>query len=134
MPARTYEVIEAVNHNNRDYAPGDTLELEEKQAQPLLDLGKIKEPSGQRESTMPPVVGDAAVQATPEADLLQTLPTRAEREAELKAKFKSEGWKPIQAIATSHGISKPDTGWDAAIPLILDKEFPPNNEPPLATP
>ncbi len=56
MPAKSYEVIEAVNHNGQDYVSGDTLELEEKQAQSLLDLGKIKEPGGQRESTLPPVV------------------------------------------------------------------------------
>lgn len=133
MP-KQYEVIEAVNHDNRGYATGDKIELEDHQAQSLLDLGKIKECGGKRESTLPPVIGDSSVTPTPEADLLQTLPERTLRESELRQKFDQEGWKAIQAIAQAHDITKPSSGWDAAIPLILDKEFPPNNEPPVTTP
>jgi hypothetical protein len=127
-----YSVIESVNHNLKDYAPGDTLELEESQAKPLLELGKIKEPFGSRESTLPPTqpVG-GGVSPTPEADLLQNPISRAEREAQLRELFATQGWKGIQPIAQEHGIPKPPKGWDECIPLILEKEFPPNNEPPL---
>lgn len=134
MPTKQYEVVEPVNHNLKNYNPGNKLELEEDAAQPLLELGKIKEVGGQRESTLPPVVDGIGTSSTTEADLLQNLPSRAERETELKEKFDKEGWKSIQAIAQIHGIVKPAGGWDGAIPLILDREFPPNNEPPLTTP
>lgn len=129
-----YEVIEAVNHDLEDYNPGDTLELEEKQAKPLLDLGKIRLPFSTRESTLPPTQPAGGINATPEADLLQNPISRAERESQLRQLFATQGWKAIQPIAAEHGISKPVKGWDDAIPLILEKEFPPNNEPTLATP
>lgn len=131
MP-KQYEVIEAVHHDGRLASPGSKLELEEVQAQSLLELGKIKELGGQRESTLPPSIPASNVTTTLESDLLQSLPNRAEREAALGILFATEGWKPIQAIAQVHGISKPSSGWDAAIPLILEKEFPPDNTPPLA--
>jgi hypothetical protein len=127
-----YEVIEAVNHNLKDYKPGDTLELEESQAESLLALGKIKAPFSTRESTLPPTQPSGGVAATPEADLLQNPISRAEREAQLRQLFATQGWKGIQPIAQEHGISKPVKGWDEAIPMILEKEFPPNNEQPLS--
>lgn len=128
-----YEVIEPVNHDQRNYSPGDTLELEDKHASPLLALGKIKKSSAQRESTLPPAQPAAPpVGSTSEADLLQTLPQRGVRETELKELFRTGGVKAIQAIAQAHGIVKPAAGWDMAIPLILDKEFPPDNTPDLA--
>jgi hypothetical protein len=129
-----YLVIESVNHDLKDYLPGETLELEESQAKPLLNLGKIKEPEGQRESTLPPTPPSEGAGITNEADLLQNPVSRANREAELRQLFSTQGWKAIQPIAQEHGIPKPPAGWDAAIPLILDKEFPPDNEPPLTTP
>ncbi len=128
-----YTVIESVNHNLKDYAPGETLELEEAQAKQLLALGKIKEPWETRESTLPPTQPSGGVAATPEADLLQNPISRAHREAQLRELFATQGWKVIQPIAQEHGIPKPPKGWDDAIPLILEKEFPPNNEQPLST-
>jgi hypothetical protein len=48
--------------------------------------------------------------------------TRESREAELM----DMSWQAIKKIADSHGIKKPDDGWDEAIPMILDAEFPSN--------
>jgi hypothetical protein len=129
-----YEVIESVNHDLKNYNPGDKLELEESDAKSLLELGKIKLPFGTRESTMPPTQPAGGMGVTPEADLLQNPISRAERESQLRQLFATQAYKPIQAIAQGHGISKPPKGWDDAIPLILEKEFPPNNEPKLTTP
>ena len=32
-------------------------------------------------------------------------------------------WREIKAIAEEYNITKPEEGWDDAIPLILDHEF-----------
>ena len=50
--------------------------------------------------------------------------TREQREAELLEMT----WQAVKAIAEPFGISKPAGGWDEAIPLILDFEFPENEE------
>lgn len=131
---KMYSVIESVNHDGKDYEPGTSLELEEAQATPLLALGKIKEPFGERQSTMPPAGESTPVAPSTEADLLQNSQQKGIREAQLRKLFADEGWGPIQAIAKTHGIVKPVKGWDEAIPLILEKEFPPDNQPPLTTP
>ena len=44
---------------------------------------------------------------------------RQSRQAELEGM----DWREIKPIAESHGIEKPEAGWDEAIPLILDAEF-----------
>lgn len=51
--------------------------------------------------------------------------TRTNREVELK----SLSWQEIKAIAGTHGITKPEDGWENAIPLVLAVEFPEGNEP-----
>jgi hypothetical protein len=43
------------------------------------------------------------------------------RKAELEGLLK-QGWRKIAAIADPLEITKPDTGWDEAIPLILEAE------------
>lgn len=125
-----YEVIEPVNHDNLDYHPGQKVKLTERQAIALKDLGKIKESSGQRESTVPPSPGDNAA-AIPTSINTLLASTRLERESQLNQLFADQGWKPIEAIAKEHSITKPSGGWDKAIPLILDKEFPPAPLPPI---
>ncbi|MBN3949356.1 MAG: hypothetical protein HWQ38_24000 [Nostoc sp. NMS7] len=42
LPTATYEAIERINHNNQPYEIGDTLELDERQAKELLELGAVK--------------------------------------------------------------------------------------------
>lgn len=49
--------------------------------------------------------------------------TRENRELELLGIYDDMGWSAIRAIASQYNIEKPDDGWDAAIPLILDAEF-----------
>ena len=53
--------------------------------------------------------------------------TREQREAELLSLYYGESgdganWRAIKAIADPLGITKPDDGWDEAIPLILTAE------------
>lgn len=56
---------------------------------------------------------------------VKPLTTRVTRQNELQAiAAKDQGWREIKDIAESLGIVKPSTGWDDAISLILDKEFP----------
>jgi hypothetical protein len=45
------------------------------------------------------------------------------RTQELQGLYAQDGWMAIKAIATPLGIEKPETGWDAAIPLIVAAEF-----------
>lgn len=54
---------------------------------------------------------------------------RQAREAELMALYfgpneDQANWRAIKAIADGHKITRPSGGWDEAIPLILDAEFP----------
>ncbi|MEM9116878.1 MAG: hypothetical protein AAGD09_03235 [Cyanobacteria bacterium P01_F01_bin.56] len=54
--------------------------------------------------------------------------SRATRIEELKKLYYGESgtesnWRSIQQIAQPLGISKPDEGWDEAIPLIAAKEL-----------
>lgn len=46
--------------------------------------------------------------------------TKTERETELL----DMPWQAIKSIAEPLGIAKPEGGWDEAIPLILEAEFP----------
>lgn len=46
----------------------------------------------------------------------------AERIAELEALYSEAGWQAIKEIADPLGIEKPDEGWKAAIPLIVERE------------
>lgn len=48
--------------------------------------------------------------------------TPFQRLHELEELYKSQGYAPIQAIATKYGIAKPTTGWKDAIPLIVEYE------------
>lgn len=45
-----------------------------------------------------------------------------DRMTELIALYEAEGFTAIKAIATPLGITKPDTGWEDAIPLIVEAE------------
>jgi len=42
---------------------------------------------------------------------------------ELQQILESEGWRAIRAIALPLGISRPEDGWDAAVPLIIEAEI-----------
>lgn len=48
----------------------------------------------------------------------------AARTSELEELYLSDdgGWRAIKAIADPLGITKPETGWDDAIPLIVEAE------------
>lgn len=52
----------------------------------------------------------------------ENLTPTQDRMAELIALYETEGFTAIKAIATPLGITKPDTGWEDAIPLIVEAE------------
>lgn len=58
----------------------------------------------------------------------------ATRTTELEELYLSEdgGWRAIKAIADPLGVSKPESGWDDAIPLIVKAEqtAASNSDPP----
>lgn len=43
MAKKTYEAVTAIDHDNERFDPGAPLDLEDKHARPLLDVGAIKE-------------------------------------------------------------------------------------------
>ncbi|MEM9945480.1 MAG: hypothetical protein AAF810_05380 [Cyanobacteria bacterium P01_D01_bin.36] len=68
---------------------------------------------------------DKLINAEPLSKDTSSVLTRGDRELELLQIYEDSGWSAIKAIAIENSIiDKPDDGWDAAIPLILDKEFP----------
>lgn len=44
MAKSTYQVLDNLNHDNKPYKPGSSVELEPEQAAPLLAIGVIAEP------------------------------------------------------------------------------------------
>ena len=54
------------------------------------------------------------------------------RTAELEELYLSDegGWRAIKAIADPLNIEKPETGWDDAIPLIVEAEKAADSTPP----
>lgn len=52
----------------------------------------------------------------------KTQETKFARTSELESLYESQGYTAIAAIATKHGIKKPETGWKDAIPKIVDYE------------
>lgn len=78
----------------------------------------------------PPVVVSSQVSepATPvrPARSVTAKEGRLTRQNELQAIVAEEqGWRQIKQIAEAYDISKPEGGWDDAIPLILNIEYPP---------
>ncbi len=47
----TYKVLQPLNHNGQSYKEGDTVEMETKQAEPLLELKTISSGDSAPEST-----------------------------------------------------------------------------------
>jgi hypothetical protein len=52
-----------------------------------------------------------------------TTPSPAGREEQLRILYQQQGFKAIQLLAEPHGLKKPETGWEAAIPLIVAAEL-----------
>jgi hypothetical protein len=50
------------------------------------------------------------------------LSTYEQRKLELEELYRNKGWQAIAAICKKIGITRPATGFDDAIPLILEKE------------
>jgi len=53
MAKKTYNVLTAIDHDNERFELGSTIDLEDKQAQPLLDLKAISGPIGDAADTEP---------------------------------------------------------------------------------
>lgn len=67
-----------------------------------------------------PIATKPAQSPQPEATITEATITRESRESDLM----DMSWQAIKKIAESHGIEKPEDGWDEAVPMILDAEYP----------
>lgn len=124
MADKVYTLKEPLNHDGTAYQPGDEITLSDKVAERLLDRGVLE--GGKDLETVTTHTDGGAFIAPDEGTELATAensPTEAgDREAELQAILKNQGWRAIAEIAEPLGIQKPKEGWGDAIPLILQKE------------
>lgn len=106
-----YRVIHGtVGHRNRTHHPGDTLELPDYSAAPLIATGQLVlvEPPAEEKDDRSPLP-----------------PAMAYTREELQAMYQQpDGWRQIKeiALALTDLTKAPDGGWDAAIDLILEAQ------------
>lgn len=96
---RTFEVATPLRHDGERYGVGEPVEMTERQAAPLLEIGALREPKGGADAARG--TGEPPADAERHARLVAAI---AELDPENEAHFTKGGKPECDALATVSGI------------------------------